>query len=129
MLSSNLPSMQSAADQFISAAREQCQKIFVPNERTEEKEALIVDDEQDEDLTISSDNTQITSADTTDLFSADQDMQCYADDMSTTATTINDTQMIESIGFPSHIIPDATSNDVEENDKVNDGEEVLLNFD
>ena len=101
MLSSNIPSMQSAADQFISGAREQSQKIFVANKISEDKEALIVDDEQDEDLTIDIDNTQITATDTTDLFSTDQDMQCYAEDMSSIATTTNDAQMIESIGFPS----------------------------
>ena len=129
MLSSNLPSMQSAADQFISGAREQCQNIFVPNKVSEDKEALLVDDEEDEDLTTDINNTQITSTDTTDLFSTDQDMQCYAEDMSTTTTTTNDTQMIESIGFPSFTVPETANDNDDENNKVKDKEEVLLNFD
>ena len=129
MISSNLPSLQSAADQFMSGAREQCQKIFVPNKVSEDKEALIVDDEPEEDLTTDIDKSQITTTDTKDLISTNQDMQSSADDIFATATTSNDTQMIESIGFPSHIVPDLTSGDVEENDKVTDSEEVLLDFD
>ena len=129
MLSSNLPSMQSTADKLISGAKDQCQKIFIPNKTSEDKEALIVDDESGEDNIPDIDNTQIVSTGVEDLFFSGQDVQCHGDETSTNATVENDPPIIESIGFPSNTVPDAGNYDNEEKDEGKHSDELLLNFD
>ena len=129
MLSSNPPSIQSTADKLISGAKDQCQKIFVPNKTSEDKEALIVDDESEEDNIPDIDNTQIVSTGVEDLFFSEPDVQFHGDETSTNLTAENDPPIIESIGFPSNTVPDAGNDDNVEKDEVKHSDELLLNFD
>ena len=129
MLSSNLASMQQVADQFVSGAKGQCQKILAATKKADDKEALINDEETDEDMSLQTDNGKIVSTtDLDDMLLAKQDEKPDKDDNTATLIQTHDTQLIESIGFPSNTVPEETTIDDSMNTTQGD-EEFLVNFD
>lgn len=128
MLSSNLSSMQQVADQFVSGAKGQCQKILAATKKADDKEALINDKETDEDMSLQLDTDKILSNDLDDMFIAKKDEKLDKDDNTTTFAQTHDIQMIESIGFPSNTVPEETTIDDIKNTALDD-EEFLVNFD
>ena len=128
MLSSNLASMQQVADQFVSGAKGQCQKILAATKKADDKEALINDEETDEDMSLQTDNGKIVSTDLDDLMLAKQDEKPDKDYNTTTLIQPHDTQLIESIGFPSNTVPEETTID-DSMDTTQGDEEFLVNFD
>ena len=128
MLSSNLASMQQVADQFVSGAKGQCQKMIAATKKADDKEALINDEETDEDMSLQPDTDNILSNDLDGMFIAKKDEKLDKDDNTTTFVQTHDTQMIESIGFPSNTVPEETTIDDIKNTALDD-EEFLVSFD
>ena len=127
MLSSNLASMQQVADQFVSGAKGQCQKMLAATKKADDKEALINHEETDKDMSLQTDNGNIVSTDLDDILLARKDEKPDKDDNTTTVIQTHDAQLIESIGFPSNTVPEYTTIDNSENAALDD-EECLVSF-
>ena len=128
MLSSNLASMQQVADQFVSDAKGQCQKMLAGTKKADDKEALINDEETEEDISLQSDTSKIVSTDLDHILGAKQDEKPDKDHKSTTLIQTQETHLIESIGFPSNAVPEDTTLDESKN-TTQDDEEFLVKFD
>ena len=128
MLSSNLASMQQVADQFVSGAKGQCQKMLAATKKADDKEALINDEETDEDMSLQTDTGKLVSTDLDEILLAKKEEKPDKDDITTTVIRTHDTQLIESIGFPSNTVPEDTTVDDSENAALDD-EECLVSFD
>ena len=128
MISSNLSSLESATDNLVSGAKEQYHKIFVGNKASEDKEALIGDEEPDEDITLQTEKTQTSNP--VDVFSTGVDSQSHPDNSSVMTIPEYDAQKVEVIGFPSFTVPEANMDDIRENvEQRNDEDEFLVKFD
>ena len=128
MISSNLPLMQSAAENLFSGAKGQCQKIFVGNKAYDDKETLIDDDEPNEDITLQIDQNQISNS--VDIFSIQQGSKFPPDNSSVMNIAANNTENSNTIGFPSRTVPESNMDDNQGNDEQqNDEDEFLVKFD
>ena len=121
--------MQQVADQFVSGAKGQCQKMLAATKKADDKEALINDEETEEDISLQSDTSKIVSTDLDHILGAKQDEKPDKDHKSaTTLIQTQETHLIESIGFPSNTVPEDTTLDDSKNTTLDD-EELLVSFD